>query len=116
VGLAHAAIVDPSFAVVFGGSDDALRAEDRRLDHDIAAREVDARDRWRQDRDEVIVRALFTGLCGTDLHIADGSHPRAVLPLAIFFVVADAGVGWLLTKAYFAVVWLWFLGSSGAAG
>ena len=32
---------------------------------------------------EVVVRARFTGLCGTDLHIADGSHPRATLPLAI---------------------------------
>ncbi len=32
---------------------------------------------------EVIVRVLYTGLCGTDLHIVDGSHPRAVLPLAI---------------------------------
>ena len=32
---------------------------------------------------EVIVRALFSGLCGTDLHIVDGSHPRATFPLAI---------------------------------
>lgn len=40
----------------------------------------------------------------------------AVMPLVIFFVVADAGVGWLLTKAYFAVAWLWILGSSGATG
>jgi threonine dehydrogenase-like Zn-dependent dehydrogenase len=33
--------------------------------------------------EEVIVRARFTGLCGTDLHIAEGSHPRARMPLAI---------------------------------
>jgi len=33
--------------------------------------------------DEVVVRARFTGLCGTDLHIAEGSHPRARLPLAL---------------------------------
>jgi threonine dehydrogenase-like Zn-dependent dehydrogenase len=32
---------------------------------------------------EVVVRALHTGLCGTDLHIADGSHPRARPPLAL---------------------------------
>ena len=32
---------------------------------------------------EVVVRARFSGLCGTDLHIVDGSHPRAALPLAI---------------------------------
>lgn len=30
----------------------------------------------------------------------------AGVPLAIFFVVRNAGAGWLLTKAYFAVVWL----------
>jgi (R,R)-butanediol dehydrogenase/meso-butanediol dehydrogenase/diacetyl reductase len=33
--------------------------------------------------DEVVVRALYTGLCGTDLHIVEGSHPRARFPLAI---------------------------------
>jgi threonine dehydrogenase-like Zn-dependent dehydrogenase len=32
---------------------------------------------------EVVVRARYTGLCGTDLHIADGSHPRARPPLAL---------------------------------
>jgi (R,R)-butanediol dehydrogenase/meso-butanediol dehydrogenase/diacetyl reductase len=32
---------------------------------------------------EVPVRALYTGLCGTDLHIVDGSHPRARPPLAL---------------------------------
>jgi hypothetical protein len=30
----------------------------------------------------------------------------AGVPLAIFFAVGNPGVGWLLTKAYFAVVWL----------
>jgi 4-hydroxybenzoate polyprenyltransferase len=41
----------------------------------------------------------------------------AVVPLVIFFAVADAGgAGWLLTKAYFAVVWVAVLGSAGAAG
>ena len=32
---------------------------------------------------EVLLRAQFTGICGTDLHIVEGSHPRARLPLAI---------------------------------
>ena len=43
---------------------------------------------------EVVVRARFSGLCGTDLHIADGSHPRATLPLAIgheFVGVPESG-------------------------
>jgi 4-hydroxybenzoate polyprenyltransferase len=40
----------------------------------------------------------------------------AFMPLAIFFAISDAGAGWLLTKAYFAVVWLAVLGIAGAAG
>jgi 4-hydroxybenzoate polyprenyltransferase len=40
----------------------------------------------------------------------------AVVPLAIFFVVADARAGWLLAKGYFAIVWLAVLRSAGAAG
>ena len=40
----------------------------------------------------------------------------AFVPLAIFFAVPDAGAGWLLTKGYFAVVWLAVLGAGGAAG
>jgi len=32
---------------------------------------------------EVVVRARYSGLCGTALHIAAGHHPRATLPLAI---------------------------------
>lgn len=39
----------------------------------------------------------------------------AFTPLAIFFVVGNPGTGWLLTKAYFAVVWLYLLGMPGAA-
>ncbi|MGD0019609.1 MAG: alcohol dehydrogenase catalytic domain-containing protein [Candidatus Limnocylindrales bacterium] len=37
---------------------------------------------------EVVVRALYTGLCGTDLHIVEGSHPRARFPLAIGHEIA----------------------------
>jgi len=40
----------------------------------------------------------------------------ACTPLAIFFVVRDAGTGWLVAKAYFAVMWLAVLGHPGAAG
>jgi (R,R)-butanediol dehydrogenase / meso-butanediol dehydrogenase / diacetyl reductase len=32
---------------------------------------------------EVVVQAGHMGLCGTDLHIIDGSHPRARFPLAL---------------------------------
>lgn len=43
---------------------------------------------------EVVVRARYSGLCGTDLHIVDGHHPRATFPLAIgheFTGVPDSG-------------------------
>jgi 4-hydroxybenzoate polyprenyltransferase len=56
-----------------------------------------------------LVASLYAG-------IGTAAAVTAVVPLAIFFAVDDAGIGWLLTKAYFAVVWLWFLGAHGAAG
>jgi 4-hydroxybenzoate polyprenyltransferase len=37
-------------------------------------------------------------------------------PLVLFFAVRDPKSAWLLTKAYFAVVWLYVLGVAGAAG
>jgi 4-hydroxybenzoate polyprenyltransferase len=37
-------------------------------------------------------------------------------PLALFYAAGNPGTGWLLTKAYFGVVWLFLLGISGAAG
>ena len=40
----------------------------------------------------------------------------AFTPLALFFAVRNPGTAWLLTKAYFGVVWLYLLGISGAAG
>lgn len=33
--------------------------------------------------DQVLVRVARVGLCGTDLHILEGSHPRARFPLAL---------------------------------
>lgn len=32
---------------------------------------------------QVVVEPVFVGLCGTDLHIVAGEHPRAALPLAL---------------------------------
>ena len=43
---------------------------------------------------EVIVRARYAGLCGTDLHIVEGAHPRARFPLALgheFVAVPESG-------------------------
>ena len=40
----------------------------------------------------------------------------AFTPLALFFAVRDPGTGWVLTKVYFGVMWLYLLGLSGAAG
>jgi len=39
-----------------------------------------------------------------------------LVPLLIFFALDDAGFGWLLTKAYFAGMWLSLLWSAGAVG
>ncbi len=38
----------------------------------------------------------------------------AATPIAIFFLVDDAGLAWLLTKGYFAGMWLMLLRSAGA--
>jgi len=40
----------------------------------------------------------------------------AFTPLALFFAVANPGIAWLLTKAYFGLVWLYLLGLPGATG
>jgi 4-hydroxybenzoate polyprenyltransferase len=40
----------------------------------------------------------------------------AFTPLVIFFLVSKPATGWLLTKAYFAVMWLSLLGVAGATG
>jgi 4-hydroxybenzoate polyprenyltransferase len=39
----------------------------------------------------------------------------AFTPLLIFFVVRDAGTGWLLTKGYYGLMWLYLLWTTGAA-
>jgi 4-hydroxybenzoate polyprenyltransferase len=40
----------------------------------------------------------------------------AFIPLALFFLMATARSGWLLTKVYFAAMWLALLGMPGATG
>jgi len=40
----------------------------------------------------------------------------AAAPLALLFVGGSPATGWLLTKVYFGVVWLYLLGIAGAAG
>jgi len=119
-GSLYAAIVDPTFTVVFLVG---LMTGICHLFQALDDREPDAENGIETTavRSAALLRnvlvaltlCLFASLYGS-LGLAGAL--TAVLPLAIFFVVADAGVGWLLTKAYFAVVWLWLLGSSGAAG
>jgi 4-hydroxybenzoate polyprenyltransferase len=40
----------------------------------------------------------------------------ALVPLALFFVARNPRTGWLLTKVYFAVVWLYLLEMAHASG
>jgi 4-hydroxybenzoate polyprenyltransferase len=72
-------------------------------------------------RSAVLARDVLIGLSlvlGATLYGPLGivGAASAFVPLAIFFMVADAGAGWLLTKGYFAVVWLAVLGAGAAAG
>ncbi len=64
------------------------------------------------------VLALLSLLLFTSLQAPFGGllALTAFTPLALFFAVGNPGTGWLLTKAYFGVVWLCLLGISGAAG
>ncbi len=40
----------------------------------------------------------------------------AFVPLVIYFSFSNARTGWLLTKAYFGVLWLYLLGTTSAVG
>ncbi|MCC6847403.1 MAG: UbiA family prenyltransferase [Deltaproteobacteria bacterium] len=64
------------------------------------------------------VLAALTVVLFATLHgfLGPAAACTAVAPLAIYAAIADAGTGWLLTKAYFAVVWLAVLGTARAAG
>lgn len=48
--------------------------------------------------------------------LGDALALSAFTPLAIYFVSGSARTGWLLTKVYFGVVWLYLLEVAGAAG
>jgi len=118
-GALYAAIVSPSVALVFlvgvmtgvchlfqalGDRDaDAANGIDTTAVHSTALA-----------RDVLIVLGLLLAFA---LYGSLGvvGAVSAVLPLLIFFAVADAAVGWLLTKGYFAIVWLAVLGAGGAA-
>ena len=62
------------------------------------------------------VLIVLSTLLFVTLHGALGALAlTAFTPLVLFFLIADPGTGWLLTKAYFAVIWLYYLGITGAA-
>lgn len=50
------------------------------------------------------------------LPLGNAGALSAFTPLAIYFISGSARTGWLLTKLYFGVVWLYLLGVAGAAG
>jgi 4-hydroxybenzoate polyprenyltransferase len=49
-------------------------------------------------------------------HVGTAFATTACTPLALFFTARSPRMAWLLTKAYFAVMWLSVLGVTGAAG
>jgi hypothetical protein len=119
-GSLYAGIVDPSFAVTFlvglmTGVCHLFQALDDRMPDAENGIQTTAVRSASLSRNVLVVLTLclVASLYGG---IGVAAALTAVVPLAIFYAVADAGIGWLLTKAYFAVVWLWFLGAHGAAG
>jgi 4-hydroxybenzoate polyprenyltransferase len=119
-GSLYAGIVDPSFAVTFlvglmTGVCHLFQAlDDRAPDAENGIQTTAVRSAVLSRNVLVALSLLLVGILWSSVGVVAAA--TGVVPLLIFFVVADAGVGWLLTKAYFAVVWLWFLGASGAAG
>lgn len=119
-GSLYAAIVAPAFAVTFlvglmTGVCHLFQAlDDRAPDAENGIQTTAVRSAVLSRNVLVALSLLLVGILWSSLGAA--AAVTGLVPLLIFFVVADAGVGWLLTKAYFAVVWLWFLGASGAAG
>lgn len=57
--------------------------------------------------------ALFAALYAT---VGPVVAATALTPLVFFFLARSPRAAWLLTKAYFAVMWLYVLGVTGAAG
>ncbi len=64
------------------------------------------------------VLAVLVVLLGMALRAPLGGAAAltALTPLVLFFVCRTARTGWLLTKAYFGIVWLAVLGLARAAG
>lgn len=119
-GSLYAAIVEPSFAVVFlvgvmTGICHLFQALDDRAPDAANGIATTAVRSATLSRDVLIaLTVVLSGSLYGLLGIAAAC--TAVVPLAIYFAIADAGIGWLVTKAYFALVWLVLLGTTRAAG
>ncbi len=118
-GALYAGIVSPSVALVFlvGVMTGVCHLFQALGDRDSdAANHIDttAVHSATLPRDVLIVLGVLmaVALYGT-LGIVGAA--RAAIPLLFFCPVAVATVGWLLTKGYFAIVWLAVLGAGGAA-
>jgi 4-hydroxybenzoate polyprenyltransferase len=61
----------------------------------------------------VLSALLFAAL---QAHVGTAFAATAFTPLALFLTARSPRMAWLLTKAYFAVMWLSVLGVTGAAG
>ena len=89
--------------------------DDRRADAEVGIRTTAV-------RSPVLARNVLTGLSLLLFFALAGSLGAAIaltafVPLGLFFIASRPGVAWLLTKAYFAAVWLSLLGTiPGAAG
>ena len=79
---------------------------------------VENRSQLRAEAHEVLVRITFTGICGSDFPIVDGTHPRAVLPLVMGHemtgTIEDPGSSGLKTGTTVAVNPLLPCGECGA--
>ncbi len=119
-GSLYAAIVHPAFALVFlvgvmTGVCHLFQAlDDRGPDAANGIATTAVRSPALSRNVLVVLVLVLSGALHGLLGVAAAC--TAVVPLVIYGAVGDAGAGWLLTKAYFAVVWLALLGSTGAAG
>src|SRR5438105_7551346 len=66
-------------------------------------------------RDAVIVLSLLLFL-GVRETVGTGVALTAFTPVAIFFTMRTPAGAWIVTKIYFAFIWLYLLGTVGAAG
>ena len=54
---------------------------------------VEQREPAEASGDQVAVDVGYVGLCGTDVHIVDGSHPRARVPLVLGHELVGRALG-----------------------